>query len=314
MKRVRRVLPFVISLLLIIVLITYAPWGKVLTALRQFNDPIVVLLLVLSVCYYYLKCLRFWLLLNAMGVIWPFRVVALSYLSAQPISLLPAGEVYRSHALQRYAGVPVAESLPQFTMQGVLEGAAMSTLMLISALALGTLRLPALIIAAIVLAAVIAISRGQVANVSRLLNKLPFLNASEQGIKQFNAQHKAVLTWRWLPTLYGISLVIELCGTAIAYASVAGLGGHINAYQAALLYIIPIIVGFVSLLPGGFGLSEQSAVGVLLLSHTPIATAVAATLIMRVTIVGLGVAYGLAAGALGHVQYSRPQRLAHQRK
>jgi uncharacterized membrane protein YbhN (UPF0104 family) len=103
------------------------------------------------------------------------------------------------------------------------------------------------------------------------------------------------LSWQWLPLLYGISLIIEGVGAVIAYVSVIGLGGHINGYQAILAYAVPVILGFVSLLPGGFGVSEQSAVGVLLLSHVKVATAVAATLVMRVTIVGLGAVYGIIA-------------------
>jgi uncharacterized membrane protein YbhN (UPF0104 family) len=89
-----------------------------------------------------------------------------------------------------------------------------------------------------------------------------------------------------------LSLAIEGVGAGIAFASVVGLGGDINGYQAILVYAIPIILGWLSLLPGGFGISEQSAVGVLLLSDVKVSTAVAATLIMRVTIVGLGAAYG----------------------
>ncbi len=295
-------MPFVISVMLIVLLISYAPWREIGGILTDFDAGTIVILVLLSTAYYALKTIRFWYLLQAMNIQQPLKLVGMSYLSAQPVSLLPAGEIYRSHALRRYTGVPFERSLPQFTMQGVLEGSAMAVLLLISALALGTLRLPALILAALVLVITIAISRGYIANTTRLVNRLPFLSLSEHSIESFSKRHEAVLTWRWLPFLFGLSLLVELVGAAIAYVSVAGIGGHINGYQAALFYVIPVIVGFVSLLPGGLGLSEQSAVGVLLLSKATTAQAVAATLIMRVTIVGLGVVYGTVALLAGQVR------------
>lgn len=301
-RLLRRYLPFVVSAVLIVVLVTYAPWAKVIKILADFDLGTMLLLVGLSLAYYALKTIRFWYLLQAMGIKEPFKLVAISYISAQPVSLLPAGEVYRSHELKRYLGIPIEDSLPQFTMQGVLEGGAIALLMTISALALGTLRLPAIILALTVLVCTIAISRGYVKNVTRLANRLPFIHFKEQDIQVFSKRHEAVLTWEWLPLLGGLSLLTELVGTAIAYVSVVGLNGHIGFYQAVLFYTVPIIVGFISLLPGGIGLSEQSAVGVLLLSKVSVAQAVTSTIVMRVTIVGLGVVYGCAGLLIGHIR------------
>jgi uncharacterized protein (TIRG00374 family) len=294
-KYLRKGLPFAISIVLILILIEYAPWGKIGETLDNLHWQTIVMLVVLSFLYYGLKILRFWYLLKAIKLRRPFPIVALSYISAQPVSLLPAGEVYRSKALNRYAGVPIKDSISQFSLQGVLEGSAMALLMLVSSLAEGSLRVVAIIVALFMAAIIILIRRGYLFQIGKGLNHLPFLNITNQDLKNFSQSNSEVLTRRWLPKLFGISLITEIVGSAIAYVSVVGIGGHINIFQAALFYIIPVIVGFISFLPGGFGLSEQSAVGVLYLSHVSLAKAVAATLLMRVTIVLLGVLYGLAA-------------------
>jgi uncharacterized protein (TIRG00374 family) len=292
MKRYKRYLPFAISVLLIGILIAYTPWSEVGQVFSDLDAGTVLALIALSLVYYVIKTVRFWYLLQSLGIEQPFKPVALSYLSAQPVTLLPAGEIYRSHALEKYTGVPVKRSLPQFTTQGLLEGAAMATLSIFAALALRTLRFPVISIAILVLGCMIAISRGYIANFTRLINRLPFVHLTDDWIDQFSEQHKGPLSWQWLPLLYGLSLVIEGIGACIAFVAVSGLGGHINGYQAILTYAIPIILGFVSLLPGGFGISEQSTVGILLLSDVAVATAVASTLVIRMTIVGLGVIYG----------------------
>lgn len=295
-QRVRLWLPILVSFLLIVVLVSYAPWKQIFHVLSDFDLGTIFVLIGLSLAYYGLKALRFWYILQAISVKQPFGVVAISYLSAQPISLLPAGEIYRSHALRRYTGVPVERSIGQFTLQGVLEGTAMALLMLISALTLGTLRLVAIILSVVVIAVLILIKMGTFEPAGQLANHLPFINITEKSIEQFSHRNRQALSRQWLPWLFGLSVIVELVGTAIAYTAMVGIGGHINIFEAAFLYIIPIIVGFISFLPGGLGISEQSAIGVLLLGHTPIAIAIAATLIMRVTIVGLGVVYGLVAG------------------
>jgi uncharacterized protein (TIRG00374 family) len=298
-KHIKKYGPILISILLILVLVSYAPWSKVGNIFSRFHPITIIILVALSLIYYFLKSLRFWYLMEAIGINKPFPLVTLSYISAQPVSLLPAGEIYRSRQLQRYAGVPLKKSLPQFAIQGILEGAGMATLMIISALAIGKLRVAALALAVIVIFLTVAISRGYIVNAGHLLNHLPFLNINERSIKSFSERHKTVLTWHWMPFLYALSLLIEIAGSAIAYTAAVGLGAHINIYQAALFYIIPVIIGFISLLPGGIGLSEQGAVGVLLLSKVSVAQAVASTLIMRSTIVGLGVLYGCIALFIG---------------
>jgi uncharacterized protein (TIRG00374 family) len=309
-RYIRRFLPIAISIALIIVLIGYAPWNEVGSIADDISFTHIMELFLLSVAYYALKTVRFWYLLKAMDIHQPFWVVSLSYLSAQPVSLLPGGELYRSRSLEQHTGVPVGRSVAQFTMQGILEGTAMVTLAIISALALGKLRLLFICLGAFLAISIYLISRGGVANAGRLLNRLPFLNIRDETLEKLSEHHRAVLRWRWFSLLYGISLLVEIVGSTIAYVSVAAVGGHIGLPQAVLAYVIPIIIGFVSLLPAGLGISEQSAIGIMLLSHIKIAVAVAGTLIMRVSIVLTGVAYGIIALVIGRRRLKRLQAAA----
>lgn len=291
-KFLRRILPLIISVALLAIMASYTPWHEVGTILSDFDLGTILILISLSIGYYGLKAVRFWYILQAMDIHQPLGTVIISYMSAQPVTLLPAGEIYRSHTLERHTGVPVRNSLPQFTMQGLFEGGAMATVGIVSALALGTLRLPVVLLALVVIAGGVLIHYGYVASATKLLSRLPFIHVTSRNIVQFSNRHQAMLSRYWLPRLFSLSLLIELIGAAIAYTAVVGLGGHITGYQAALFYIIPMVVGFISLLPGGLGASEQSAIGVLLLSNVSVAHAVTSTLIMRLTIVGLGLVYG----------------------
>lgn len=302
---VRKILPYIISFWLIVILIGYAPWAEVANVLQRLSASTVITLILLSATFYALKALRFWYLLVAMGIHQPLKTVMVSYMSAQPVSLVPGGEIYRSKTLQQHTGVPMKKSIAQFTTQGLLEGAGLATVMLGCAIALHSLRIPALILSVLVVFGMVLLWRGYMKPFLRMVNRLPFVHLSDDTIVHFNERHQVIFSLKWFPNMYGLTLLIDGVGATIAYISVVGLGGELNIYQAGLLYVVPVIASFLSLLPGGLGVGEQSGVAILLLSGAGTGLAVAATLLMRVTIVGLGVVFGGLFMLVGHRRLQR---------
>lgn len=307
-RSLRRWIPILVSVGLLIVMASYTPWGRVGTALQLLPLRSIVLLILLSLLYYSLKVVRFWYMLQALRINQPFRLVVLSYLSAQPVSLLPAGEIYRTRTLQRHTGVPMRHSLPTFTMQGLFEGIGMATVGIISALAIGELRIPTLALAVVVLGSIVAVQAGYLGHFLRAVNRLPFISISRQYMKRFSHDNQIMLSRQWFPLLFALSVTTEAIGGLVAFVATHGLGSHINIFQAMLIYIVPMVAGFVSLLPGGFGVSEQSTIGLLVLADANVAIAVASTLVIRVTIIGSGLVYGVVAMALGYGQELQKSR------
>ena len=289
----KKVVPVLISLVLIGLIVSYAPWPAVYKALTKLSPAVILLLLAISTAHFFLKAVRFHFLLQAMGIREPFGMVFLSYMSAQPVSLLPGGEIYRTRTLEKLTGVPMKKSIPTFTTQGLLEGGTMAVLGLICALAIGTLRTPVLILTLLILVSIFLIESGYMMKLLPVLNKLPLVSISRQRIEEFTKSNQAIFTWRWMPILLALSFLVEALGAAVPYVAAKGLGDEISVFQAVLMYIVPVLVGFISLLPGGFGAAEQSAIGIMLLSGASIAIAVAVTLVMRVSLVVVGFIYGV---------------------
>ncbi len=293
MHNLKRFLPALISALLLLVLVFYAPWPKVFKTFTHLDIAIIASLIVLSILYYAVKTVRFWFMLKAIKINKPFWMVGLSYMSAQPVTLLPGGEIYRSKTLEQFTGVPMKKSISQFTTQGVLEAMAMAIVSFVTVMTTSELRLPFLIAALVILVAFFFTQRGGLAHLYKPLNKLPFVSVSQKAIDDFSKANQKILARRRLPLLLILSVIGELLGVAIAYLAILGVGGKIEVSQAVLLYIIPMIASFISLLPAGLGVAEHSGVVVLALDGASTAVAVAATLVMRVTIVGFGVIYGV---------------------
>jgi uncharacterized membrane protein YbhN (UPF0104 family) len=295
MKWLRAALPFVISLALLTIILKLAPWEQVFDTLGEVNFSSLVLLFCLSLCYYLAKISRFWYMLRVLKVPLRFVETGKLYLAAQPVSLLPGGEIYRSRIIKLYENVEMERTLPTFATQGLLEGLALATVALLASLTLGIGRFAALMLLVVALVGIGGVRRGYLKNVIGWFNRIPMINLSAQRLQRFSSSSQNLLIGRVLSGLFGLSLLAEIIGVAIVYTSVHGVGGHLTVAQAALLYVIPIIVGFISFLPGGFGASEQVAIGTLLVMGEGAAVAVAATLLMRFWIVISGLLYGLVA-------------------
>ncbi len=295
MKTARKLLPLVVSLILLTIIARLAPWPEVFRALSQLHASTIMILLGLSTAFYATKAIRFWYMLKVLKISQPPDIVGLIYMAAQPVTLLPAGELYRSKAMETYRGVPMAKSVPTFTAQGIFEGIGLAAVAVIATIALGYQRLPALILLVLVAIGVWTIRKGYLAEITRVLNALPFVQISRSKLRRFSERNQELLRGRPFWVIMAMSVAIEIIGVAIAWHSVAGLGGSINLFHAALLYTLPVIVSFLSFLPGGVGASEQSAIGLLLLVGQSGAVAVAATLVMRASITGLGLVFGVLA-------------------
>lgn len=295
MNWLQKILPIIISGFLILVIVGYAPWAEVGRILSQTQPEVIAGLFGLSLLYYASKVYRYWFMLRTLGIKQPLGAVTLTYLAAQPVTLLPAGELYRSEVLKTYRRVPISQSVPTFTAQGLFEGLGMAALGMLAAILLGIQRVPTLILLVLVIIGVLAIRAGLIDHVARPINALPFIHVSRSRLRGFSNRNKALFSGRAFFVLFGLSLVSELVGASIAYLSIVGLGGSIDLLQATLIYIIPVLVGFISLLPGGLGASEQSAIGLFVLMGVPTALAIAATLVMRTTLMGSGIIYSVIA-------------------
>lgn len=269
------------------------PWSTIVHLLKGLKHETVALLLLMSVVYYLAKTLRFWIMLSQLGVKKPFLLVAMSYISAQPVSLLPAGELYRSALLKKYADVPVHKSSPTVVMQGLIEAIVLLTAALIGAISLGKNQILVLAAAVILILLLIAIKRGWLAAAGRSLNKLPFVHLSSQKLDRFFGDNKIFLTWQNLPTLLLMTIFPIAAGIMIVYLAAGSVGSHLSLMQSTIAYCLPVVLSGLSFLPGGLGASEGGTIGLLHLMGMGVPEAVAVTLIVRVFTLGAGLLFGV---------------------
>lgn len=293
MHKIAKFAPLIFAVIILAVVILLAPWDKVLPLLRTVHTDSFLLLAALAAVYYAAKAFRFWAMLRLLDVHRPLGRVSLIYLSAQPMSVLPAGELFRSILLEREENVPVRTSASTVTLQGLIEAMVLVGFSMAGALALGTDRLAVVGAALLVVTLIVALKQGWLKGGDKWLNRLPWVNISRRKYNQFLKDHQALLSGNALFIVGGLSLIPVLCGIGILLVSAQAVGAHLTFAGASIGYSLPVVLSGLSFLPGGIGASEGGSIGVLKLLEVSTAGAFAVTLLVRVFTLGAGMIFGL---------------------
>jgi uncharacterized protein (TIRG00374 family) len=290
-----RYLPLVLGLAILIIAATLVPWSKVLPYLLRLSPLSMLLLLGLSALYYFGKIARYWLLLKMLGQKTSFRIVALACLVAQPVSILPGGELYRGIMLKRYGNVALSESAPGVFAQSLTESLGLVIIALIGASILHRYVGVTALIAAVIIAIISAVNFYNGRHAHRVTNVVPGVNLHHSRVRAYLDRNQVLLSGKNFLFLFMVSLISTGSGIAILGVSALSLGHGLSLAQAAIAFALPTTLEAISFLPGGMGANEGSSVGLLTLFGTGLPEAIALTILVRLFTLGTGFLFGFAA-------------------
>jgi uncharacterized membrane protein YbhN (UPF0104 family) len=292
-----RYLPLLLGLGILAVAIPLVPWSKVLPYLGRLTPATLLALAALSAVYYAGRAVRYWLMLRLLGERASFGQVAMACLVAQPVAVLPGGELYRSAMLKRYANVARRVTIPSVLAQSMAEYVGLLAIAFAGVLMLH--RYGRILVGlAVVFAGIWAVVRWQRSRAShRLVNRLPWVDVSYGHVRSFFDKNRALLGgWNFVRLLAASGITIAAgCGVMAVTSHV--VGADLTLMEAAVAYALPALLEAVTFLPGGLGVNEQGTVGVLAIMGVALPEAVAMTLIVRMFTLGAGFVYGF--GAMG---------------
>lgn len=291
-------LPLTVGIVILVISAMFVPWNKVIPYLKGIGLLTIAELLLLSILYYFGRSLRYWLMLRMLGhqvSIWP---VTMATMVAQPVSILPGGELYRSTMLKRYCNVDLKDGIPTVFAQSVAETVGLLIIAAIGAIFLRQYAVFVLVFGAIFVALLVYIRRHNARKSRKIINKLPKVNLSLPRVKGFLQKNRILLTGSNFIQLVLISYIMTGAGIAIVWLTIVALDKPFNLFESSVAYTIPLMLQSLSFLPGGIGVNEQGSVGILVLFGLSVPAAVAATIIIRIFTMGTGFLYGFGAMAL----------------
>lgn len=292
MSIILKYVPLGMGILIIVIGSFFVPWHEVTPYIRNMHFDTIIALLALGLAYYFSRIFRFGYILRTLGQPLPIGRLTIAYFVAQPVSLLPAGELYRSVMLKKHGNVSMSYGVPSVFMQSLTEGLGLVVIALISALILHRYIILVGVIAVIYIMLLVMIHRQNVRKSHRLVNKLPIIDISHYRVRTFIKKIREVLSGSSLVVLILTSFISTFAATAALFIAAQSFGVEINFVQAIIAFALPMVLQAVTFLPGGLGVNEQGSVGILLLLDVSLAPAVAITLVVRFITLGLGLILG----------------------
>lgn len=278
----------------VLALLTDAP--AMITALRSFPLTTLLAMLGLSLGCFVVRGLRWGQLMRVVGS--PVSLVDANYLqiAGQTMALTPGrlGEVLKPWLARSTTGMPMTRGLALVFAERVSDLIGVCILSLGGLTVIGGNRW-------FLVAGLVAIAVGTVVVSSHRFHSLALRTISKQ---QWARKHhasaeiisetiKVSLTWRTLAWSVPASVLawgLEGVGFALCLSAL-GFGG-LETASAVSVYAISTIVGALTLLPGGIGLTEASMTGILVAAGMNPAAASAATIITRLATLWWGVGIG----------------------
>lgn len=287
-------LPLILGLLILAIGSVFVPWADVFPYLAKLTPFSYVLVIGLGSAFYLTRILRYKYMLRVLDAPHSFRRTAVAYLEAQPVSLIPGGEAYRTVTLKKHVDVPFSKSVPVVFLQSFTENIGLVSLALVSAIFLRQQVLLVAVLAIIYILILLLLRTRRTADRSRrALNKLPFVNLAKKKFMGFIGKNKKLLSGFSLVVLLSSSIVSSLIAALLLWLIASDMDIQLNYAQAIIAFALPMVLQNITFLPGGIGVNEQGSVGVLLLLGVSLPAAVALTIIMRLVTLGLGVVLGL---------------------
>ncbi len=284
-------------------------------------QPIVFAALAPIICAalfsYSLRIVRFYYFLLQSKIPISFRDTALVQMVGFAFSVTPGrvGEVFKLHLIRERVGTPVIQTAPLLLLDRLTEAGGFLTLALAATLALPNLRsqLPSssLLLLALALVCAFAAARrwlGRMSivrnpRVARLIGSIPWLGHIRNLWRGMNQS----LTLTQVLGGLALSTVARFWDGVVILFAARMIGMQLTLPAAVFVLAVSGLVGGISFLPAGIGAVETTMTGLLLLLGADLPSAVAITLVARLSTLWLWVALGIGMTFALHLSRVRSQ-------
>lgn len=293
---------------LLAVAVALTGWEDAMTAIRSLGVWKLVFLSLLALMHYLIRALRWHVMVRVGGVSLPWRTNLLHFFGGFAMTATPGrlGELVRLRWLMGATGRGFGHLLPiAFADRAIELGSIVAIILLaLTATSLGSGAVWWVLAAGAAIVWVACRPRALLIAVNAL-----WVIAGRRKPRLFVKLRR--LTRRLdpfmrLPVFLPV-LVIGVIGWSfegVAFWLLLGwLGTDITLAAATAIFLIAVLSGALSGLPGGLGGTEATAVALLLLQGVPADTAVLATAIIRVATLWFAVALGFAVMPFAEARY-----------
>ncbi len=274
----------------------YANLDNVISSFEKFNWLLLPLLLLLSLANYYFRFLKWDYYLSVLKVevkkIDSFSI----FMSGLIMSVTPGkmGELLKSYLVKEVTKTPISKTFPIIFAERITDFISLIIITLIGAYVFNFGREIVIGVGVFFILVLIIISNKRIAfPIIKLLEKNKFLSKHLKSIH--NAYESSYQMLKPLPLINMtlLSLVAWSFECLGYHIILINLGIKVSYLWAAFSYGFSTIVGAITMLPGGLGVTEGSLTFMLIRNNFPKDLAVASTFIVRIVTLWFSVLVGI---------------------
>lgn len=248
---------------LIVAGLKYINGDAFLKAMQQFNGAYAPLICLLSIGYVLIKGWRFTTMMREITTV-SRGVILRAYVAGQACTLLPGGMAARAGILEQ-VGIPAAETAAPIAISSLTDQAMFLLCTLVAALWFEEARKPVLIL--LTGLTVVSVLLGLEASRTwflRLVERLMGRLKMRDHWQEFLGSLRQVATPRILLGGLVNTALAFVCMIVALHLAMRGVGAaSVSPTTLLLAFTLPTMLGRISAMPGGVGITEAGMVGIL---------------------------------------------------
>ncbi len=286
----------ILAALIYLALSLYADFDSVIHAFSEFGLILIPLLLVLSYLNYYTRFLKWHYYLHILEIKASWKDSYLIFMSGLVMSVTPGkvGELLKSYMLKKNYSEPISKTAPIVLVERLTDFISLLILGIAGAYFFDYGQLIVIVTTVCFLLFIVLLSNKKLTQLTlKLLAKVKFLH--RYIVKIETAYNSIYSLLQPGPLLYmiGLSLVSWFFECLGFYIILKSFELDFTLFWASFTYAFSTILGSLTMLPGGLGVTDGSITYLLISGDVPESIAVAATFIVRAVTLWFAVLVGI---------------------
>lgn len=277
-------LVFIFAILIYSGLIFIADFDNIILSLQKFPLYLFSLSFLTIFISIIFKFIRWQIYVNELKLKITFIDSILVFTSGFIMSVSPGkiGELLKSFLLKHKYQIPISKSSPVVAAERIIEFTALILISLIGIVIFKYSITYLLILVAVLIAIAALLFFKKFRNIlQRLFVRLPLIKKYIHDINEFNVSLKRLLSLKIFIKILFLSILAWLAEFYGFYLILSEFKNNINVFWSSFIYSLSIIIGAVSMLPGGIGITEGALTYLLIENGFTENVAIASTIIIR---------------------------------
>jgi uncharacterized protein (TIRG00374 family) len=274
----------VLGMVVTLILSIYADLDALTQAFQRFEWILIPVVLGLTLANQFLRFLKWEYLLGEVDVNLPLSTSFYIFGSGLIMIMTPGklGEVWKSWLVRDEQGTTISTTMPVVATERITDLLGVVSISLLGVIAFDRSPLVLVILSLPIIGGILILQYERVCYwILDRIEQVPVMGGKADSLRDLYDNSRALLRPRPLGVTTGLSICswgLECVGMWVV---LQGFDAEVSLIAAAFVFAVASILGAVSLLPGGLGVTEGSITGLLLMFGVEKVQAASTTLVIR---------------------------------